>query len=762
MLADLNTFELEDIVNEGNLKDLKMPSFLINILSSALNELGYTIDNFTSFAITHRKLSKPTNFALIPNQYFFYAAKFYNFANALYQYFVIYEQIKEHGERLLGSYEKIYETISNDTQLRKVFELDDDVLRFAKFIDSENNEFRFGSKRLINEEGKPRGSSDCFGSVILNLTNLPAASSSIFGSLVYDLSCKPIAYKELFDFFKNNQNVDKSSLSLILSEEVIGKFVYSVINHLIDENQDYLIFEKLIEKNQALGHYNLELDGDKLTTIFKKSNEPLSEEDLTSGIKPRFLQPSFNYKGDLFYLSTEWTNGSDGRLDFVRFKRIFEKLYPHLLVEKDHDVYKLYTRTNRKSYNSKLINKSFVLLAGISGTGKTRFIREQAEQSGSLGETYQLVPVRPDWHEPSDLLGYVSRLNGKPEYVATDVLKFVVKAWQAILKAGFDFDGEKITGNKNSLESVAPYWLCLDEMNLAPVEQYFADYLSVIETRKWAHAGDDIEYTCDALLNAKLINEVADSLRTALGLADAGNDALWDHFTEFGISLPFNLIVAGTVNMDETTHGFSRKVLDRALSFDFGEFFPNNFDTFFAPDTQNLTLSYPIWSDGRNLDALSTTIDTDGSKSVAFLKAVNTALDNTPFKLAFRALNELLLAVICTQPKTEQALMAVWDDFVMCKVLPRIEGDIDKLAVSAGAGSNNGGEQRTVLSELKKVLTEQMPSIWDGEQRPDLYRENTTPDATGSSTILIACRSNKKLGWMEQRLSSASFTSFWP
>jgi hypothetical protein len=55
-----------------------------------------------------------------------------------------------------------------------------------------------------------------------------------------------------------------------------------------------------------------------------------------------------------------------------------------------------------------------------------------------------------------------------------------------------------------------------------------------------------------------------------------------------------------------------------------------------------------------------------------------------------------------------------------------------------------------------------MPLIWDGEQRPDLYRDKTTPDTTGSITILIACRSNKKLGWMEQRLSSASFTSFWP
>lgn len=61
------------------------------------------------------------------------------------------------------------------------------------------------------------------------------------------------------------------------------------------------------------------------------------------------------------------------------------------------------------------------------------------------------------------------------------------------------------------------------------------------------------------------------------------------------------------------------------------------------------------------------------------LSAVNAVLKNTPFELAFRALNELLLAVASSQPQDDLALKAVWDDFMMCKVLPRIEGDTDKL-----------------------------------------------------------------------------------
>lgn len=102
--------------------------------------------------------------------------------------------------------------------------------------------------------------------------------------------------------------------------------------------------------------------------------------------------------------------------------------------------------------------------------------------------------------------------------------------------------------------------------------------------------------------------------------------------------------------------------------------------------------------------------------------------------------------------------MAVWDDFVMCKVLPKIEGDHEKLAVYIGTNS----EQSTILSELKKILTEQMGLIWDGEQRPDFYRKNIVADSADLNTIKIECRSNKKLSWMMQRLSSASFTSFWP
>ncbi|MCG9697810.1 DUF3578 domain-containing protein [Shewanella sp. Isolate11] len=451
------------------------------------------------------------------------------------------------------------------------------------------------------------------------------------------------------------------------------------------------------------------------------------------------------------------------------YKSIEEFKFEHLLEEED------FSQSKSKelfTIQGVSLSKPFLLLAGISGTGKTRFVREQAKTSQQFAETYCLTSVRPDWHEPSDLLGYISRLakDGEAEYITTDVLQFIAKAWRAIADSGLTVEVQEsedlgkrlvVSGERAVLEQVLPYWLCLDEMNLAPVEQYFADYLSVLETREWCWTGDSFTYSCDALLKPATIKEVADKekLRKALGFDDAQYDELWADICQYGLGIPFNLLVAGTVNMDETTHGFSRKVIDRALSFDFGAFFPNDYHDFFTPTSCNKRLSYPIWSHASKADLVNT-FDADGTKTVAFLSAVNAVLKNTPFELAFRALNELLLAVASSQPQDDLTLKAVWDDFMMCKVLPRIEGDTDKLTTS---------NRKDLLEELSVVLSDQLAPIWQAEQgdknqRPDLYREKIVADgATDEEKVLrIPCRSKAKLQWMSGRLASATFTSFWP
>lgn len=407
-----------------------------------------------------------------------------------------------------------------------------------------------------------------------------------------------------------------------------------------------------------------------------------------------------------------------------------------------------------------ILPKPFLLLAGISGTGKTRFVREQAKDSGSLKETYSLVSVRPDWHEPSDLLGYVSRLKDKAEYVSTDVVEFIARAWRAIIDSDLVMSeqiDEKtgdiklvVQGDSNALGAISPYWLCLDEMNLAPVEQYFADYLSVIETRKWEWQGSDFTYGCDALLSASTINnsDYSVQLRKQLGFEDTKYDNSWQLFKKHGISIPFNLIVAGTVNMDETTHGFSRKVIDRALSFDFGEFFPNEIDDFFESSKVAKSLSYPIYSQAKREQFESIQADNDAQKTTTFFKSINEVLKGTAFELAFRAFNELCLSVISFAPENDDQLAAVFDDFLMCKVLPRIEGDEDKLTTAQG---------EPLLPKLNEVIATELTLIWEG-QRLDYFRQLKDSD---DKAIKVNCRSKVKLERMQSQLDTG-FTSFWP
>jgi|GEM_PF-3204589 len=412
---------------------------------------------------------------------------------------------------------------------------------------------------------------------------------------------------------------------------------------------------------------------------------------------------------------------------------------------------------NKNISSESSLSKPFLLLAGISGTGKTRFVREQADDDLS---NYQLVSVRPDWHEPSDLLGYITRLAQPEQYVVTEVLVFIVKAWKEVVSNGFELSGKTASGDISNIENIRPFWLCLDEMNLAPVEQYFADYLSVSETRRWLNDGDELIYSCDTLLNPDLINSVdKDKLKKDLGLDDGEefSNKLWAHFCDNGISIPFNLIVAGTVNMDETTHGFSRKVIDRALSFDFGDFFPNTFSEFFEPTSSPKSFTYPIWSHA-DRDSLAATCDPDGERTIKFMEAINEKLDGTPFKLAYRALNEVLLSVIANNPKNDMELLAIWDDFVMCKLLPRIEGDLDKLSSKE--------DNKSLLQVLSEALADNdmLGPIWGEEKdspdaRPDLYREKTEGD---DKVIRIPCRSKGKLDWMQARLKRDTFTSFWP
>ena len=111
--------------------------------------------------------------------------------------------------------------------------------------------------------------------------------------------------------------------------------------------------------------------------------------------------------------------------------------------------------------------------------------------------------------------------------------------------------------------------------------------------------------------------------------------------------------------------------------------------------------------------------------------------------MGYRALNELLLSIQAFQAKNDIELQAVWDDFVMTKVLPRIEGDETKVG--------------DVLDKIEAVLKEQLSSIWQ-LRRPDLWRESTKEP---QNPLQIKCRSQAKVEYMKKLLKDRGMVSFW-
>lgn len=389
-----------------------------------------------------------------------------------------------------------------------------------------------------------------------------------------------------------------------------------------------------------------------------------------------------------------------------------------------------------RPYITAIKSKPFLLLAGISGTGKSRIVRELAracwdegsdEYKAQKPKNFQMIQVKPNWHDSSDLIGYVSRVSGKAEFVAGEFLKFIAKAWE---------------------DTETPYFLCLDEMNLAPVEQYFAEYLSVIESRK-SHEYSTVttdpiiypEYEVERDKNTnelvpkpwykKLVNELLVDCPTKDAFA------LNNQFINEGISIPQNLIVVGTVNMDETTFSFSRKVLDRAMTIEMNEVDLHGGLTERNEHIGKLSKADLIGYAVEGVDVYAANKEVCDTV-LTYLDAVNNVLEGTPFKVAYRTRNEFLLYVMNNLPynKGENdeelsqgfVVARALDEITCMKVLSRIEGDdtkvsdkfLDSLSKAIEEGLKAVSEDvvieksisLTKLKEMKGKLVSGYTSFW--------------------------------------------------
>ncbi|WP_088549171.1 MrcB family domain-containing protein [Paenibacillus aquistagni] len=352
-----------------------------------------------------------------------------------------------------------------------------------------------------------------------------------------------------------------------------------------------------------------------------------------------------------------------------------------------------------------LKTKPFVILAGVSGTGKTKLVKLFAEALGATKDNGQfaLIPVRPDWSDPSDLLGYKD-LSGvfRPGRLA----EVLVEASQP----------------KNQHK---PFFVCLDEMNLARVEYYFSDVLSIMETQEWKQ---------DRIVTSELINR--DSLMPE------------DQSLYGGLSIPDNVYLVGTVNMDETTHPFSKKVLDRANTIEFNHIHLQQYPSLMLQEEEKTDL--PVHNSFLRseylqlIDVYSQHTELVHATTEKLVK-INHILEEIHSHVGFRIRDSICFYMVYNQRYELLSDDEAFDLQLLQKILPRVQGS--SLAV-----------KRVLLKLLQETLGRKLPLpalIDDASEIYSKWNDNHEEEKAKHP------QSARKIAFMLRRLEEDGFTSYW-
>lgn len=333
--------------------------------------------------------------------------------------------------------------------------------------------------------------------------------------------------------------------------------------------------------------------------------------------------------------------------------------------------------------------KPFVILAGISGTGKTKLPRLVADATAAECHT---VPVRPDWTDSSELLGY-ERLNGN--FRPGELLRFAREAQQ---------------------HPETQHFFVLDEMNIARVEYYLAEVLSHLEERRPDEHG--------RVVSEPLVRNVG----------DMAGGAGWDD-----VRLPDNLCIVGSVNMDETTYGFSKKVLDRAFVIEFSTIDLSEVGGVEARQPVLTPWPSAAWrAQALSLAAHPERHDESVAAMIETLTRVNEVLRLGQLQFGYRVRDEIVMFCLAAQQcaatftTAEMGTVDPLDLAIAMKVLPRIQG--------------GGATIGKVLAGLH---------AWAA---PDTAGTTNEP-GSGENVGFPFCAA--RLALMQTRLRESGFTNYW-
>lgn len=514
-------------------------------------------------------------------------------------------------------------------------------------------------------------------------------------------------------FFKERINV--YSLIAFLYKYESFEVIPSNVDLLSRFSDDYHLGSEIINEWFDTTPLHLKFDVEVLTPFVYKDLLGISNNTISFD-KPYSVAARAGELSRAPFLQTLYA-GMDSIKCLLILRENIDEYYSSIKQSKEYGKFCSEISEAYRPYITAIKSKPFLLLAGISGTGKSRIVRELARACWNVDspeyqehkpKNFEMVQVKPNWHDSSELIGYVSRINGE-RFVVGPFLRFMVKA---------------IHDPKH------PYFLCLDEMNLAPVEQYFAEFLSVIESRQ---VNEDGVVVTDPIVDY----EQTEAYKNLIDQLFADNDEERNlYLKEEGgrrLTIPQNLIIVGTVNMDETTFSFSRKVLDRAMTIEM-----NEVDLYGGLTSRHEQIGKLNFEDlvGDKVEGVDVYQENQEvcNQAIQYLQDINAVLEGTPFKIAYRTRNEFLLYVVNNLPyrknsqgqeMTQNEVVArALDEITSMKILSRIEGDEEKVKAE-------------LLASLKEVVSKMLP-------------ENMR-----DSSVSLA-----KLDEMEKKLSSG-YTSFW-
>lgn len=348
------------------------------------------------------------------------------------------------------------------------------------------------------------------------------------------------------------------------------------------------------------------------------------------------------YKGDkldtfaVYFISKTTDKTEDEELDEDINDEVDDEFYPVKSISEELNYIHKFIVGKGFTYDQELIynfylsikTKPFVILSGISGTGKSKIVQLFAE---AVGARYKIVPVRPDWSDATDLLGYRNIENQFTPGIITSI------AYEAMK------------------HSDKPYFLCLDEMNLARVEYYFSDILSLMETR---HINENGEIVTDTLL----------------GKEQFGRDE--GAFGKYGdVYIPQNLYIIGTVNMDETTFPFSKKVLDRANTIEFNKVdLKFDFDAVIQENIENKNYHNDFLK-SEYLKLIDCSKDREmAAKTIEVVVDINNILEKYNYHFGFRVRDEIVFYTLYALKNEIMDFDKAMDFSIVQKILPKING----------------------------------------------------------------------------------------